>query len=73
MYVHVLIHTMQEEPKMAVSVSKRHNAGNCKTDLADLPSFIFTNILLFSAYYNEFAIYVLSYSSMKILLKITKM
>ena len=39
--MYVLIHTMQEEPKMAVSVSKRHNAGNCKTDLADLPSFLF--------------------------------
>ena len=48
---------MQEEPKMAVSVSKSHNAGNCKTDLADLPSF-FTNIFLFSAYYNEFAMLV---------------
>ena len=30
---------MQEQRKMVVSVSKRHNAGNCKTDLADLPSF----------------------------------
>ena len=48
---------MQEEPKTAVSVSERHNAGNCKTDLADLPSFFFTNIFLFSAYYNEFAMY----------------
>ena len=55
--MYVLIHTMQEEPKTAVSVSERHNAGNCKTDLADLPSFFFTNIFLFSAYYNEFAMY----------------
>ena len=54
--MYVLINTMQEEPKMAVSVSKRHNAGNCKTDLADLP-FFYTNIFLFSAYYNEFAMY----------------
>ena len=44
---------MQEEPKMAVSVSKWHNAGNCETYLADLPSFSLTNFPLFSAYYNE--------------------
>ena len=44
----LLRHIIQEEPKMAVSVSKRHNAGNCKTDLTDLLSFF----CLFSAYYN---------------------
>ena len=54
--MYVFIHTMQGEPKMAVSVSKLHNTGNCKTNLADLPSF-FTNIFLFSAYYNEFDTY----------------
>ena len=54
--IYVLIHAIQEEPKMAVSVSKWHNAGNCKTDLADLP--FFNKIFLFSAYYNEFAMLV---------------